>query len=231
MKLTFATTTLRFQACLGAVAALGIFGATATSHAAVTTYTSQAAFFNALQDPAYFEGFNEFSGQVVASPQSFALGPLGFTLSDNDPAGIYYSTGTAAEGSVFPTVNSAGESFTLTFTGNVTAVGGTFFLTDINFTPIAGASVTATLATGQTIVLASTASYGTEPFGGFTSTTPITSLTLSAPAMNTGGTFVFNTLDNLIISGTAAVPEPGTWALLASGGAVLLFTAARRRLA
>jgi hypothetical protein len=179
------------------------------ARAQVTTYTSQSAFINALTDPAYFESFNEFPGQNVASPQVFSFGPVGFSLNDNDPAGIFYSSGSPDQGSVFPSVNAAPDSFVLTFTGNVTAVGGTFFLTDLNFDSVGGFNVTATLATGENVVLMSTSSYSTQPFGGFTSTVPITSLTLT----NSDGADAFVSLDNLYVSGTAAVPEPSTWAL------------------
>ena len=228
MKLAIIPIASRYCIRAGVLGAFGIFCATISSHAAVTTYTNQAAFFNALQDPAYFESFNEFSGQTITGPQAFTFGPVGFTMSGTASNKIDYSTGTAAEGSVYPAGFSNFDSVLLTFSGNVTAIGGTFFLTNAQFGELAGGNVTATLATGESIVLASTSTFGTEPFGGFTSTTPITSLRLSGP-FYVNGTSAYVTLDNLYISGTAAVPEPGTWALLAGGGAVLLFAAARRR--
>ena len=244
MKTTPILSTLCSRLCLGALAAAGIFGATSPLHAAVTTYTSQSAFVNALKEPAYTEDFTAFSGQDVPSPQSFSFGAVGFTLSETELFGgndstIVYSNGSGAEGSVFPRVLTSGDSFVLTFSGDVTGVGGTFFATFLDYNgttfssdPLAGVNVTATLATGQNLVLASTATYGTEPFGGFTSTTPITSLTLSAPEFNPSNVFVFLALDNLIVSGTAAtpaVPEPSTWALALAGAAGLGLLAYRRR--
>ena len=229
MKTAAILSTLRSRAWLSVLAAAGIFGTTSPLHAAVTTYTSQSAFINALQDPAYFESFNEYGSEEVPSPQSFSFGPVGFTLSDNDPYGIFYSDGGGSEGSVFPSTEAAVDSFVLTFTGSVYAVGGTFFLSDINYNSLADGSVTATLATGQSIVLASTDSYNTQPFGGFTSTTPITSLTLTGPVTNTDGTYAFVSLDNLYVSGVAAVPEPSTWVLAFAGAAGLGLLVLRRR--
>ena len=86
--------------------------------------------------------------------------------------------------------------------------------------------MTATLSTGESIVLASTDSYSTEPFGGFVSTTPITSLTLTGTHLINGqGAYI--SLDNLIVSGTP-VPEPTTWAQVGVGSLGLWLTARRR---
>lgn len=202
---------------------LGSIAVVRPANAQITTYTSQSAFINALHDPAYFESFNEYPGQVTPSPQAFSFGPVGFVLSDSDN-NIYYSDGSGSEGSIFPSVENTADSFTLTFTGNVTAVGGTFFLTDLNFDSVGGFNVTAQLGTGENVVLMSTSDYNTQPFGGFVSASaPILSLTIS----NADGASAFVSLDNLYVSGTAAVPEPSTWALGIVGSAALLF--ARRR--
>lgn len=218
---------------VGAALTAGLVAAVSSAHAQVKTYTGQNSFLNNVATGAYEEGFNSFANKVVVSPQAFSFGGFSYTLSDNDPAGIYYSDGSGTEGSVFPTTNANTDSFVITFTsGNVTAVGGTFFESDINYAELAGISVTATLATGQSLVLASTNNYDTEPFGGFTSNVPITSLTLTAPTTNSAGTPAFLSLDNLYVGRStyaSAVPEPTTWALLTLGGSVLAVLGLRRR--
>ena len=201
----------------------------------MTTYTSQGAFLNALQNPAYFEGFNAFSGQTVPNPQSFSLGPVGFTLDQSSffslGSGIFYSNGSGPQVSVYPTTSTSIDSFIITFSGNVTAVGGNFFLTDGNLDPVANGNLVARLSTGEILTLASSATYGAEPFGGFISTTPIDYLVLTGPNIGTDGEFNFPTLDNLYISGTAAaVPEPGAWTLALAGGGAMLGLAWRRRM-
>ncbi len=102
-------------------------------------------------------------------------------------------------------------------------------MSNYNFNPLAGASVTATLSSGQTISEASTATYTTEPFFGFTSGTPIQSLTLTAPSA-IGNTAAYISMDNLLVGPATVVtaPEPATCALLI-GGCVLLVGLARVR--
>ncbi len=229
-----------FQSSLrvGALLAVGLAAAVSSAHAQVETYTGQNSFLNSVASGAYEEGFNSFASQIVASPQAFSFGGFSYTLGVSGGAGrnIYYSDGGGTEGSVFPTTGGLSTSFVITFTsGNVTAVGGTFFDVDSNFGELASISVTATLATGQSIVLASTNDYNTEPFGGFTSDLPITSLTLTSPRSNSSRVVALLSLDNLYVGrstyASAVVPEPATWALLTLGGGALAVLGLRRRAA
>jgi hypothetical protein len=104
-------------------------------------------------------------------------------------------------------------TLTFTFSSNVTAVGGTFFMTD-------GSSVTTgtmdiTLADGTDELINAGA-----PFFGFTSPTPITSLTLTSNRMTT--------VNDLIVGSSAEAPEPGTlWMMPAV--ALMLFARLYRR--
>jgi hypothetical protein len=220
---------LRSWGRIGAVTlAISLFSAAAPAKATVITYNNSEkdAFFNDLKSGAYFESFSSFGGQEVASPQSFSFGGDSYTLSDG--ATIEYSsiTGGDAQASVYPTTLQNSESLVIDFTsGNITAVGGNFFLTNNVFDPIAGGDVTATLGTGEVVTQASSASYDGEPFTGFTSTVPITSLTITGPDLEDE----FVTLDSLWVGQSfEGVPEPRTWALMLGGMALLL--GFRRRL-
>lgn len=212
----------------GAVAlAAALYAGSGGNTQAAVTYTDYPSFVNALQYPSYLETFNSQPGDFEQGPQTYTLGGIGFTLTDVGSGYIFYSTGGAGQGSVFPTGLSYTDTFRITFTGNIYAVGGTFFLSTPSFIPESGGTVTATLATGETITLNSTNSYGTEPFGGFSSTTPITSLTLVGTHL-INGMGAYLSLDNLVVSGLpTAVPEPGTCALVVAAGG--LGVLARRR--
>lgn len=201
-----------------AAAVFGSVAATASLHAQVTTYTSQPAFLNNLSSGAYFEGFSSFSGQALPSPQGFMGGVFSFSLSDGANNTIFYTTGSDAQGSVFATSNRVGDVFTINFTsGNVTAFGGNFFLSNGLENPDAGGNVTALLSTGQSITQASSSNYNTEPFYGFTSTAPVTSLTITGP-----GVADFVSIDNLFIGRNTAVPEPATYVMIVGGLCALL---------
>ena len=110
---------------------------------------------------------------------------------------------------------------TVAFTsGNVTAVGGTFIQSDAGENPLAG-TFHVILSDGTDQSVTSLGS-GTQPFTGFTTTSPtfITSMTVSSP-----GAGSFATLENLTVG--AAVPEPQHYAM-AAGLGLLAFGAFRR---
>lgn len=115
------------------------------------------------------------------------------------------------------------QPVTVTFTGgNVTAVGGNFFLTDGKEEPIAAAfSVEVKLSDGTTESFPMVSS-SDAPFLGYIRTDDklIASLTIGA-----GGLFSFTTLDNLYVG--TAVPEPSQWGLC-FGLASLAFAGIRR---
>jgi hypothetical protein len=194
--------------CAGSIIAAGLitvspFAAT-TAHAQTTTYISSASFLAALQTGSYTEAFTGPFGPVTSS--DYSDGTYGYTVSTPSPTGLYRSGSTIGN-------NLPNESLLFTFTtGNITAVGGNFFITDISDT-FRRVSVTLTLNDGTTTTYTPT-SAGTGSFRGFTSTTAITSLTLSAP-----GASRYNVVDNVTVGAAmsatpSAAPEPGSLALL-----------------
>src|SRR5690606_35157352 len=85
-------------------------------------------------------------------------------------SGLYNDVG-------FISTNNAQDKIVVTFTTPVTAVGGNFWATDVNAAPTS-TSIVATLNDGSTVTVPISS---TATFIGFTSDTPITSLTVDAP--------------------------------------------------
>jgi hypothetical protein len=199
------------MSCHRVLAAVVLVAATGAAQAATTVYTTAAAFNALLAPGAYTETFTQ---PAVDSGPLFTYSGGGFSYNVTASPGDVYRSGTLIG------TNTPNETLQLTFTtGNVTAVGGNFFITNISdvFQPV---SVTLGLNDGTTVSYTPT---GVGTFRGFISTVPILSLVMTAP---TGGQF-YNSLDNLTVA--SAVPEPGTYLMLAMGlGGMLLVRRARR---
>ncbi len=208
-----------------AAVAVGLTATTAGNARAATVYTGRTAFGTAVKSGSYTESFDSLGDSDLFTPtKTFTSGGFSFTAStgaalpdDNDLFG--------ADG---PTLNDFELSTTvpsnLTFTfpsGNVTAVGGDFTLLDDAFKAAAD-TFQLTLSDGTTVT--GTSGGATTPFFGFTSATPITSLTFAVPADATPDLY-FATVNNFTIG--AAVPEP-TSLVLAAVGAVGLLGRRRR---
>lgn len=93
--------------------------------------------------------------------------------------------------------------------GNVTAVGGFFFGSDIAGA-FQAAAITVTLNSGQIITVPS-AGQTTTSFAGFTSTVPITSVTVVAD-QSAGNRWP--TVNDFIVGQATVVPEPTSLALV-----------------
>lgn len=186
--------------------------AMAAAPAMATVYTDSASFLNDVQAGYYFNNFTGVPSGAQPSV-SYDNGTFAYTITAagagsnqlfNDPN--------------FVSTDSALDSLVVTFTsGNVTAVGGNFWSTDISFFPFA-ADVVIDLSDGTSVSFFSTSA---SDFRGFTSTTAITSMTIDAVDPVAGPAWA--TLDNLYVG--VAVPAPGAMALLGLGG----LAAARRR--
>jgi hypothetical protein len=189
--------------------------AAAAASAATTVYTSPAAFGLMLAPGAYLETFTQDEVDIGAL-FSYSGNGFSYDVTADGGASTVYRSGTII-GNNLPNL-----SLTFTFTsGNVTAVGGQFFIANISdvFQPV---SVTLTLNDGTTVSYLPPGVAGA--FRGFTSTVPIASLTMSAPPLT--GQF-YNSVDNLVVG--SMIPEPGTTAMMALGLLGLLGVARRRR--
>ena len=189
--------------------AVGLAALSASPFAATTVYSSSASFMANVAPGSYTESFNDLPS---SPPTTFASGAFSYTVSA--PGGLYGS-------GEFLGTNLPNQALTITFAGgNVTAVGGNFYSSNISD---AFQSVAVTLTLSDSTSVTFTPTSVTDSYRGFTSTLAITSLTMSAP-----GVSLYAGLDNLTV-GVTAVPEPASWALMGLGVAGLL--AARRRTA
>jgi hypothetical protein len=192
------------------IATLAVLAAAGTANAAV--FTSSAAFLPNLAPGFYLENF---SGVVAGPAASLNFGPVnGYSYTVGTQAGavsgLYNDPGLISH-------DNANDRIVVTFTGApVTAIGGNFWSSDINFAAIP-ATVTLSLSDGTNEVFNSTSA---ADFRGFTSLVPITSMSIDA---SDTPTFAWSTMDNLYVG--AAIPAPGSIALMGLGALV----AGRRR--
>ena len=174
--------------------------------AAVITYTDQSVFNAAVtgqveQDFASFNGFY-YNGLNVSVP--------GYSISASAPGALFAAPGLIS-------TNIADEPLTFTFTGTLpTAVGGLFFVTDLNFGALSS-TLTVSLNDGTFINLPAPTGGGlnlTGAFAGFTSDVGITSLTVGGAFSSTVDPFA--TVNSLYVGTgrSATVPEPSSFALM-----------------
>lgn len=149
-----------------------------------TVYTDRATFLENIPPGAYENGFDDvFPG--AAKQLVYSKGGISYTVSA-DPGLLYSDPGVIA-------TDDELALLVITFFGEpVTAIGGNFWATNINFQPT-GTEVTITLSDGTIETFVST---GPSDFRGFISQVPIDMITIDAP---NGPNFHYPTMDNLIV--------------------------------
>jgi len=199
------------RALTTSLASLVAFGFLLVSaHGQTVTYTNQTTFLANVQPGFYLETFN---GKTPGTfPPADVFTGNGFTYSAAASPALFYEqlVGGPAGDIVLSTLNGS-STITFTLTSTVTAIGGFFFLTDINGNPVGTGSVTVTLNDGSFLTVTTPTP---TSFVGFTSSVPIASLTVTPSAS-------FATVNDFIVG--LAVPEPSTYALLAAGVLLLAF--------
>lgn len=161
---------------------------------AATIHTSLASFTANTQPGLFTNSFTREEGGLDSS-LSFSGGGFSYVISS---ATAVYSSGDVVGAS------EEADDLVISFTsGNVTAVGGNFFQTDIG-NSFLKSMITVNLADGTTLTRTPA---DVNDYVGFTSLSPITSLTLKS----NGEVQTFVTLDNLSVGrAVVVVPEGGT---------------------
>jgi hypothetical protein len=197
--------------------------ASSGSRADITVFTSEASFLAAVSAP----GVDTFTGfpttAVTASPITRAAGPYTYNASSGSG---FFGAGSAAD----PALSTNSDLDAITFfnlSGGASAIGGTFFGSDLQGGFVASAVV---LTATDTLGAISTRTFIATPtsFMGFVSTGAIATLVYST---SMPGNFVFAAVDDLVIAAAPVtqIPEPETWALLLGGLAALGSCARSRR--
>jgi len=203
---------ITLAAALGAVSS--------TSHAALTAFTTPASFAAATMAPAT-DTFSLLPIDFIASPSSRTSGPYSYVASA--PGGLF---GAGSAANPWLSTNLSGTTLTFgSFGGGVSAIGGSFFGSDIAGAFLAGQNLTLTAMDSVGASLTQTINNSTQTsFLGFASTGTLVSLAVSIANPN-----AFASVDNLVLAQTAPIPEPETYAMLLAGLATLAIVGRRRR--
>lgn len=200
------------------LASLLFLAAAVSPASAGTFYTTEGSFTLQLSPVFYLEDFSNFTfGSPLNGSQTTwaAPGANGYGWTASTPLGLYSNVSALS-------TNTANETITLTFSGlTVTAFGGIFSNTDLSGNFITG-TITVTTSDGGVQVLNIPSAPGS--FIGYTSAVPIVSMTMVATS---GATNNWIQVDHFYTG--AAVPEPGTMALLTLGVAGAVGAAIKRR--
>lgn len=184
-----------------ALLALAAFSVVGAANAQV--FSNQAAFLAAIgNDPGAFTnsfGSNASNWNGGTPNMAYSVGANNGLYSDGDFIGTLF----------------ANTDLVITFTsGNVRAVGGNFWHSDIADNFISGVPVTLQYSDGT--IDTYTPGSVTE-FRGYVSNTFLTSVTIKGSGPATPARFA--SMDNVIVS---SVPEPATMTALALGAAAML---------
>ena len=207
-----------------AASALALLATAGTSQAAITVYTSLAAFNAATSAP----GTDTYAGFSITgstpTPVVRAAGAYGYTATAT-PLGLFFGGGTTAN--PFLSTNTATDTIlTNTYTGGgIVAVGGNFFASNVSGLYAAGnVTVVATDGSGSSTQVISPTSATAGSFLGFVSDGPMTSLSVASVTPTSTGANIWPSLDNFVLA-RAAIPEPTSLAAVSA----LAGTMIRRR--
>jgi hypothetical protein len=178
----------------------------------VDVYTSESAFVSAIQAVYYLNDFILLPVGAIDSPQIFSGGTPPFSYSVSSAASLWGAPGSGTQ-PYGRAIEARGANAELIFTftsGNVTAAGGYFYLTDSVDGLAAGRLIVDVYdgSVNTNYVIDSTSTTWPVGFLGFTSEIPISTLTLKTASG------YFNTATGFYAAQTAAsVPEPSSCVL------------------
>jgi hypothetical protein len=213
-------------------AGLLVLGAWAAGASATTTiFTDQSDFVSLLRPDYYLQSFDGYTdghphGNNLVRSATYTQGgatPYSFTLATNTDGDYshYLWSVPGAE-----SVSNSQDTLIVTFGENRLpyAVGGNFYTTDLFGGTVTGFEVVITLSDGT---FRDFRPAGASDFTGFTSTTPIVSLSVS-PGVDSTGNTAFPTVDDLYVG--SPIPEPLTMTAAGLGiGAVGVYIRRRRQ--
>lgn len=199
---------------VAAVAALVALLPVAAS-AQTTFFTSQAAWTTALNGGVSgLDNYNDLTGVSQPGPLNRTAGAFTYRATAGGN-GAFFAAGTAADR--WLSTDQAAAPITLdNFSGSANAIGGFIFGSNLSGAflnaPVTVSWVT-TLGSGSTTVTAP----NTTSFWGLVTTGTLTSLTVAGQDATVP--FVWPTINDLRVGRalTAAVPEPSSFALMATG--------------
>lgn len=196
--------------------AASLIVASTASLAVPITYTTLSSFDAATSSNAT-DSFNDVSITAsTAAPLARSVGTYQYSIQTSDNDSLF---GAGSDPDHWLSVNTAGTSLVFTdFSMGVRAIGGLFFGSDA-FGGFAAGSVllTATDGTGSTTLTIDEAS--PSSFMGFVSSGPMTSLTITA--IQPADSFLWTTVNDLVLATVAPVPEPATAPLMFGGLGVI----------
>ena len=161
-----------------AVTLAAALGAVSTaSHAALTAFTTSASFAAATLASAT-DAFNLLPIDFIASPSNRTIGPYSYVASA--PGGLF---GAGSAANPWLSTNLSGATLTFgSFGGGVSAIGGSFFGSDIAGAFLAGQSLTLTATDSVGASLTQTINGATQTsFLGFASTGTLCRWPLASP--------------------------------------------------
>ena len=184
--------------------------------ASSTVYTNVGDFLAAIQGDFYLEDFGSVGFGDPGNPVNF--GPVnGYEFEITAGNGLFSGGGNMS-------TNTAFDPMVITTTGNPTAVGGNFWLTDFDFLTEVG-QLQVDFADGSSTSETLTNADPTTFLGVVSNNgTPITGVTLT-PVDPGDGINRWATVDNVYLG--SAVPEPSAFGLVAMS--LLSLLAMRRR--
>lgn len=197
--------------------------AAGSAQAAVDVYNDEASFLAAIANYATDTFDDLMPGQSYDGPLVRSAGDVSYTVSTAPNSPILYGAGSS--GDAWLSSNVAADFIIFEgFSMPVYAIGAYAFASDIsgNFQGSGLTAARVTTAEGQTVDFTFRA--GVDNYFGFVSDTPITMFEIKTFFGQRNP--VWPTVDDLTV---AAVPEPGTYAMLLAGLAAVGFMARRRQ--
>jgi hypothetical protein len=202
-----------------AVLALGVIvGGASRARASFMIDTNQSDFVSRMSPGYFFNDFSSLPNPPQVSPLMFSGNGFAYTATESSGA---FESQALGSGHVAVSTNAETDTMTLTFTsGNVTGVGGNFWLTALDFSTIPG-TVSVSAFDGTNTSSFDVVNGDPSTFVGFLSTVPIVSLTITPPSPDSGQYATMSNVD----SGTGNLvptPEPSAVVLAGFGALALI---------